>query len=393
MSIPLAWLVTLSCLAAFAITATPAASADAAATPAPEPAVRLLVRDGQLASHIFVVMVKDLVVNETMQPKLRLAGPHWVHDPLPIEQQAIDPIIVAPRQTRTMTIDGQQVSVEGTLMMFNLRKYSLHLYESAVRLLPRVEWTVPASTAGQPPTKRVAVAEQEIYLGNMPGAALWTALIMLLITAALFLWSDATSKEVTKFKPTPALLLITGHDGYLSLWRTQLMLWTYAIGSLVFLFGLVRLKVPEIPDSLVALMGMSLLTGFGAKVGSGANPPASAQPAAGTDGNVPAEPAQTTTPAQTTAPPQSTAQNQAPRFNPDRARWSDLVSTWNSVTGQVELSVPKAQMVLWTVLIVTLFCVKSVLEGVLWDVPWQMVALTGFSQAGYVGDKFVKSKS
>lgn len=31
-----------------------------------------------------------------------------------------------------------------------------------------------------------------------------------------------------------------------------------------------------------------------------------------------------------------------------------------------------------------------VLEGALWEVPWQMVTLMGMSQAGYLGPKFVK---
>jgi hypothetical protein len=30
------------------------------------------------------------------------------------------------------------------------------------------------------------------------------------------------------------------------------------------------------------------------------------------------------------------------------------------------------------------------MEGALWEVPWQMVALMGMSQAGYLGPKFVK---
>ena len=74
-----------------------------------------------------------------------------------------------------------------------------------------------------------------------------------------------------------------------------------------------------------------------------------------------------------------------------RARFSDLISNWNNITQQVELSLPKAQMVVWTVIVLAVFIVKSFLLGALWPVPWELVALTGFSQAGYVGDKFVQS--
>jgi hypothetical protein len=37
--------------------------------------------------------------------------------------------------------------------------------------------------------------------------------------------------------------------------------------------------------------------------------------------------------------------------------------------------------------ILVLFVVKSVLRGELWEVPWEVVTLTGVSQAGYLGDK------
>ena len=346
-------------LACSLLSAPPPARAAPAATPA-SPPLRLYVADGQLASHIFVVMVTDQI-DESMQPALRFIGSHWFMDPAPVEAEPIKPLFVAPRQTRTVLVNGEKISVEGTLLLFDLNKYKLPFLKSAVRLLPRVEWTVPASAAGQAAVNRVAMAESEIYLGNMLGAAIWTAVLIVLITLAFLLWSGAKSKQVKSFRPRPALLLVTGADGYLSLWRTQLLVWTYAVGSLVFLFGLLRLKVPEIPETLVALMGMSVLTGLAAKKAAGPSPaPAPAAP----------------------PPP-------APTPNPGLAQWSDLVSTWNGTTKQVELSIPKAQMVLWTVLIVTLFCVKSVLDGTLWPVPWELVILTGFSQGGYVGDKFV----
>lgn len=34
------------------------------------------------------------------------------------------------------------------------------------------------------------------------------------------------------------------------------------------------------------------------------------------------------------------------------------------------------------------FVTKSLLDGALWPVPWQLVALMGMSQAGYVAPKF-----
>jgi hypothetical protein len=49
-------------------------------------------------------------------------------------------------------------------------------------------------------------------------------------------------------------------------------------------------------------------------------------------------------------------------------------------------------MVFWTGVIVVLFVVKSLLSGELWAVPWELVTLTGVSQAGYVGDKALQGK-
>jgi hypothetical protein len=52
-----------------------------------------------------------------------------------------------------------------------------------------------------------------------------------------------------------------------------------------------------------------------------------------------------------------------------------------------ELSLSKAQMLFWTILLLTMFMSKSILDGVIWEVPWALVALMGFSQAGYLVPK------
>ena len=44
-------------------------------------------------------------------------------------------------------------------------------------------------------------------------------------------------------------------------------------------------------------------------------------------------------------------------------------------------------MFFWTVLLIVLFVSKSVLDGAIWNVPWALVALLGFSQAGYLAPK------
>ena len=59
--------------------------------------------------------------------------------------------------------------------------------------------------------------------------------------------------------------------------------------------------------------------------------------------------------------------------------------------GTVTLSIAKAQMLVWTVIVLCLFIIKSILEGVVWEVPWEMVTLMGLSQAGYLSPIVIPS--
>jgi hypothetical protein len=66
--------------------------------------------------------------------------------------------------------------------------------------------------------------------------------------------------------------------------------------------------------------------------------------------------------------------------------WGDLIRLFTPGR-RPELSLSKAQMLFWTVLLLVLFLSKSILEGAIWEVPWPLVALMGFSQAGYLAPK------
>lgn len=329
-----------------------------------EPAPRLYVQDGQLVSHAFVVFV-NRQVEDTMNPRLRLQGGYVTTRPTKLEHEPQKPTLVAPRQARSFPLDKQNITVEGTVLTFDFSQADIPWFKSAIRLRPILEWDEPPTTDGKGAKVAKVVGHDELFLGYMPGAWLWTGLTLGLIVSTILVWSVVKSQKVAPPPIVrPLLFLITGSDGYLSLWRLQLCVWTLAIGTMVFLFGVLRLKVPEIPESLVALMGLSTLTGLGA---AKAGAPAPAAAVAG--GAVPAPPLP----------------------NPGTAQWSDLISIFNATTQRVELSVPKAQMLLWTILIIVLFMAKSILEGVLWEIPWAIVLLTGVSQAGYVGDKIAKS--
>ena len=122
-------------------------------------------------------------------------------------------------------------------------------------------------------------------------------------------------------------------------------------------YGLIRLQIPDIPESLLGLMGASLATGGAGFLKDGPN-------------KAKAEKAGAVSVQRTLA-------------------WSDIVRTYKS--GQPpELSLAKAQMLLWTVLLLVLFVLKSILEGAIWEVPWPLVFLMGFSQAGYIAPKLTE---
>ncbi len=373
------------------------ASVLAAADPAPTPAApatntpaasntrstiaprRIFVKDGQLKSHPFVIFVTQ-TITEAMRPTLTLRGNHYVLAANASEAPQT-PKDVLPGQTRTVTLDGQQVALEGTILIFDLSQLPIPPFKSATRFTPLLNWTVPGATAADPGKPDAIVGAEEIYIGNMTGATLWTAVTIGIIGITLLSWTKIKSKQAVRFTPRPLLFIITGPDGFLSLWRAQLVVWTIAVGSVVFLFGLTRLRVPDIPETLVALMGMSVLTGTLSALRA-----APAKPTTPVAAPAPAPAAPVAPP----PPPPAPAPAEPILFNSSHATWSDLISIYNKTSQQVELSVPKAQMVFWTAVILVLFVVKSFLLGELWAVPWEMVALTGVSQAGYIGDKLVK---
>jgi hypothetical protein len=352
--------------------AAPTRAAPAPAAPARAAVVqrRMVVKDGQLISHYFTVFITH-PITANMNPVLNFTASHLVTKPGSLENHTFDNPIVAPHQHRVIDVNGVALTLEGTVLMYNLAGHKIEFYKSAQRVLPIISWQEPAATAGQPAVEQKMIAEDEMYLGNMIGSTIWTLLVVLIIVGLMLVWSWRKAREITAFKPRPSLLLITGSDGYLSLWRTQLLAWTLAVGAVVLLFGLLKLHVPEIPETLVALMGMSLLTGAVSSAKAKKDTPNQTAAAAPTP--VPVPPA-----------------NPA---NPKKAEFADLISAWNAKLMRVELSVPKAQMVFWTIIVLFLFIVKSILLGALWPVPWEMVALTGMSQLGYIGDKYVQSES
>ena len=324
-----------------------------AAAPGKDARPALYIPEGQLLSHPVTVYVANTNLSEDSEPTLLLTGFHAVTEPTGSEQMPWSPRVVAPGQDWTEVVAGKTISREGTLLIFDLSTFKAPWYKAAIRLNPSLSWNT--GTSNQVSTATVLYGNP-VYLGRISAASIWTVLVVGALVG--FIWYMSTRKGRKR-----AVYLICGDDGYLSLWRTQLVAWTLAVGGLVFCFGLIHLEVPHIPETLVALMGMSVATGGLSSIA------ARSQWQAQLKDGVPPEP------------------------NRDFPHLSDLISSYSPIFKDVRLSVPKAQMVFWTGIILVLFVAKSLLIGELWEVPWEMVALTGVSQAGYIGDKATKGNS
>lgn len=293
--------------------------------------------DGQLKSHsIRVYVTRDILSNQN--PRLRLLRSHAVTKKAVDEAALWEPGVVAPGQEWIESVEGQQVRRSGTLLLFDISQIDFGL-KAMLRVMPVVSWTEGGNT-------RIAVGAREVNIGNIVVALCWTALVVVLALLVVIGLSWRAGAN--------PLLLLTGVDGRLSLAQTQIACWTMVVGGVVLGYGLVRLDIPNIPPSLVVLMGASLATGGIAFFQDALKHQAAV--------NAGVAPAQRT------------------------LALGDLIRVFPA--GQEpELSLAKAQMLFWTVLLLVLFVSKSILDGAIWEVPWALVALMGFSQAGYLAPK------
>jgi hypothetical protein len=332
------------------------------------PSTHLHMPDGQLSSHpIRVYVTPD--IPESLDPRLRLTGSHEVTKKHTTEDELIKPFVHATNQNWVEIVAGQKVTRTGTLLLFDLRNYPIHPLKPMIRLTPTLYRKQSKNNTTWNP---VAVGSKDIYLGKSTGVIAYTLALVAVLLIFIILISRAVKGK--------AVFLICGSDGKLSLSRTQMVLWTLAIGVVIFGYGLFHREVPEIPDSLVALMGLSLATtGISYTRVSKLTDTSGTQPTpTGSSPTVPQTDA-----SGNAAPPQP----KPPVSAHFRAHLGDLVADHLG-----EISIAKAQMVFWTGLMLVLFLTKSTIDGVLWEVPWQMVTLMGMSQAGYLGPKFVKPK-
>lgn len=315
---------------------------------AAETTVEMWMPDGQLMTNpVRIYVTRNISLD--MKPTLQLIGSHSITTKQAGESRAIAPQLVAPDQTwEGPASGGNRIQRSGSVLLFDLSTFPIPKFKSMMRLTPVLRW----SEGGQPHT---VISDRPVNLGNPVTAWATSTAVM----AATLLAIVAILRKRVGF-------LLLGDDRRLSLSRIQIAAWTLAVGTIVFGHGLIQLDVPTIPESIVTLLGLSLVTG-----GISYLRPKHADPA-------PVPPVLPAPPFPETPP--------APPVPPVRWSLSDLLCD-----DRVP-SISRAQMLFWTVLMVSLFVVKSVLNGVVWEVPWAMVALMGISQGGYLAPKFAPEK-
>jgi hypothetical protein len=310
-----------------------------------EEPMQLFMPDGQLKSHLIQVFVNRELTSDA-NPEIRLIGSHVLREEHPGMDESYRPAVVAPHQRWMQEVEGEKVEFTGTLLLFDLCHFPVPLYQPMTRVTPVLAW----KEGGE---ERTVVGAHEVYLAQIVGAFGW-ALSLIVILAGFIAILARTRMD-------KALYLFCGPDAGMSLWRTQIAAWTLAIGSMVVGYGFIRLEIPDIPESLVALMGLSLATGGIRYI--------------------------------QVKDFEEAARKQRATALKGWPTWSSLITDKTGPGGTEELSIAKAQMVFWTGLMLALFVTKSLLDGRLWDVPWEMVALMGMSQAGYVSGKLVPQKA
>jgi hypothetical protein len=291
--------------------------------------------DGQLISHGLTVYVTT-ALTANQKPRLRLLRSHAITEAAEDEDMPLTPVLVVPGQQWTETYLGRQVTPTGTILMFDTNSMGL-AGKAMVRVRPLLYWEGGGCVLGP----------REINVGDIRYAMAWTVILVVATLSLVIVLARAKREN--------PMLLLTGIDGHLALSQAQIACWTIVVGSVVLGYGLIQREIPEIPASLIVLMGASLVTGGVAYF----QDVKKATVVYAATGSGPAA---------------------------HDWRWGDLIRIFPQDRAP-ELSLAKAQMLFWTVLLILLFVSKSILEGGIWEVPWPLVALMGFSQAGYLVPK------
>ncbi len=455
------WMGVLVLLLAASVRAQPAPAASQAegtaaapAAAASQPAAQLYPPRVQLDSWPMRVFVSRDIAPET-RPMLRLYYADGAY------RQAlycdVAPVNIARRQIWVggAESDGQDAQHVGTWLLFTLKPHgqaaaggvrhdcSVPGLKSVARVQPVLTWTEAGCTGDC----QLFASVPYIYVGNAWKATAYALAVLLAFIGLTWLGvrlaSRAPGLEYARFRS----FFVVDHAFSLSLF--QMALWTCAVGFMVLYQLFAAFDAASIPESLITLMGTSLMTaGASAVLSQNAKEaltrqvtgireslaasaagaadlaaaklalsrleaalktrsmsrglatesdaliealrPVIAAPVAGA-----ADPAKAQASADALQQAAALLQARVAQLpDPDegnvslRQRLVEMLTTEGDAAEGKTLSLSRLQMLFWTVIIIIMFIAKSIIAGLLWDIPWTLVALMGVSQLGYIGGKF-----
>jgi hypothetical protein len=345
--------------------------------------VTLYVPDGQLRSHLFRVYV-TANITKADKASLVLRRSHAGTTPVVAEETPLEVQDVLEGDWTQKGLDGTNGTKHGSLLLFRIPNEPYFQARPIVRVTPVLQWK-------DGDVEREAAMESDVNVGDIWRIVAWTTLAVGIALAAIII--------VSWQKNASPMLLLAAVDGHLSLAQTQVACWTLAVGAVVLGFGILRQQPPDVPAQLIVLMGFSLATGGAGFVGDtkkqqqadAPDPPGAAPAPLG--GNALAAVGIALDGAALHGGAAVAVVPVAPAGVAALQRtWSlgDLVRTFSPSTAP-QLSLAKAQMLFWTLLLLVLFVSKSIVDGALWEIPWPLVGLMGVSQAGYVLPKFMST--
>jgi hypothetical protein len=309
--------------------------------------LEMYIPQGQVSNRVFKVFVRDYDITKEMNPELILNGDNKKKE---VFCKLID---LAPNQVYSKKVlDEASMPVSGTLLLFDISNLNASNLWTSIKVMPVLAWDDPTTQ-----TKRKIIDPGSYFIGHGIGTTIWTIAILVVILAGIGLVLVLRNKKGDK-KVGQLLGAVCDEDGQVSMALLQMGLWTIAVGSMVLAFGLLRLSVPDIPDTLITLMLFA---------------------------------AGTTTAGQYQSKIRMREDKKLKELKgkkdeiDDMSFWMRLNTMFYTEKDSDYPSIAKIQVLIWTAITLTLFIYLSIKEGELWEVPNELVILMGISQATFLG--------
>lgn len=315
--------------------------------------------DGQITSRIVRVYLYNWNLSYDMNPRLVLgklgkADSENVSDRL-TEKVNYSAIEVIPNQQWRETREGElfERQSHGTVLLFDLSKHDVPFYIPGIRYLPILIWDENVQPGNKVSAKSQiqVISDRDIYLRARSGILIWTAVTLLVFLGIIYLIARRSKRGL--------LGLLCTVDGRVSIASTQMALWTLIVGAMLLGFSLTQLSLPEIPVTLMILVGLSYAT---CAIGHYQSYRLQHKMSTASESRV-------------------------PKIS-DMIIIPTFIATAKGAMKEVEdQSLAKAQLLFWTIVIICIYTAKTIVEGQLWEMSDSLVLLMGFSQLGYLARK------